>query len=121
MKIPRSARISGEYQKAISEVISGPLKNRHPELSGLISVTKADVSSDLKNATVYISIYAKDEETTVRSFELIKDNAGFIRKELAHIMEMRTVPALRFLLDDSMVYGARIDSILKQIEKKEDR
>ena len=36
-------------------------------------------------------------------------------------MEMRTVPALRFLLDDSMVYGARIDSILKQIEKKEDR
>lgn len=120
MKIPRSARISGEYQKAISEVIAGPLKNKHPDLTGLISVTKADVSSDLKNATVYVSIYAKDEETTLRSFQIIKDNAGLIRKELAHTMEMRTVPSLRFLLDDSMVYGAKIDRLLKQIEEKED-
>ncbi|MBO5526000.1 MAG: 30S ribosome-binding factor RbfA [Clostridia bacterium] len=120
MKIPRSARISGEYQKAISEVISGALKNKCPDLTALISVTKADVSSDLKNATVFVSVYAKTPEESLRQFEIVKSHAGFIRHELSHMMEMRTVPELRFLPDNSMAYGDRIDLILKQIHREND-
>lgn len=120
MKIPRSARISGEYQKAIMEVISGPLKNKCPDLTALISVTKADVASDLKNATVFLSVYAKTPEESERQFEIVKNHAGFIRHELAHMMEMRTVPELRFLMDNSMAYGNKIDMLLKQIHKEND-
>lgn len=118
MKIPRSARISGEYQKAISEVIAGPLKNKYPDLKGIISVTKADVASDLKNATIYVSILASNNEESLKTYEIIRNNAGLIRKELAHMMEMRTVPYLDIRLDESFEYGSRIDSLLKQIEKK---
>lgn len=120
MKIPRSARISGEYQKAISEVIAGPLKHKCPDLTALVSVTKADVASDLKNATVYISVYAKNPEETQRQFDIVKNHAGFIRHELAQMMEMRTVPELRFRPDDSMAYGNKIDLLLKQIHKEND-
>ncbi|MGN1234484.1 MAG: 30S ribosome-binding factor RbfA [Christensenellaceae bacterium] len=115
MKISRSVRVSGEYQKAIAEIISGPLKNECPDLTGIISVTKADISSDLKNGTVYISIYARDEKEADRSFSIICAHAGFIRHELSQSMRMRTVPSLRFVRDDSMAYGSKIDELIRSI------
>lgn len=120
MKIPRSARLAGEYQKAVSEVLSGSFKNHYPEAEGLISVTQADVASDLKNAKIYVSIYTKSPEAQLRTFECIKANAGFIRHELAGMMRMRTVPVLQFVLDNSMAYGAHIDALLNQIRKDEE-
>ena len=76
----RTERLDSEYQKEISAILSGPLKNKEPHLSGIISVTEADIAPDLKTAKVYISIYAKSEEEKNRSFLLIKENAGFIRR-----------------------------------------
>lgn len=119
MKIPRSARLAGEYQKAISEVLAGSFKNHFPEAQGLISVTQADVASDLKNAKIYVSIYAKSPEQQLKTFELIKTNASFIRHALAGMMASRTVPALQFVLDNSMAYGTHIDELIKQLHKDE--
>ncbi|MBQ8291348.1 MAG: 30S ribosome-binding factor RbfA [Clostridia bacterium] len=114
MKVSRTARLNGEYQKEISEIIRR-LKDRNPELKGLISVTEADVAPDLKTAIVYVSIYAPKEEETKRSFAILQENAGYIRKELSQVMRMRTVPAITFRMDGSMVYGAKMDELFKQI------
>ena len=84
MKVSRSSRLNGEYQKEISEIIRTRLKDKEPALSGIISVTEADVAPDLKTAKIYISIYAKDEAEKLRSFDIISENAGFIRHELSH-------------------------------------
>lgn len=111
MKGQRSARLAGEFQKEISRVISGELRNRFPELSAIISITAADVAPDLKSARVFVSIYDTDEKRE-KSFEILKENAGFIRHELSKTMHIRTVPELRFMLDGSMEYGAKIDKIL---------
>ena len=113
-------RISGEYRRAIAEIVSGSLKDRCPDLKGLISVTKADVSSDLKNAKVFVSIFDGDPAVVERSFSILKENAGFVRRELAHTMQMRTVPEVRFVLDTSMAYGSKIDELIKKIHKDED-
>ena len=115
MKISRTARLNGEYRKEISAIISGKLKNRDPRLTGLISVTAADVAPDLKTAIVYVSIYGKNEAETKRSFEILQENAGFIRHELSQVMRMRTVPALTFRMDKSMAYGAKMDELFKKI------
>ena len=88
---------------------------REPDLKGIVSVTEADVAPDLKTAKIYISIYAKDESEKLRSFDILQKNAGFIRKELSMVMRMRTVPALTFRLDKSMVYGAKMDELFKKI------
>ncbi len=112
MKVSRTSRLNGEYQKEIS-VILRRLKDRAPDLKGMISVTEADVAPDLKTAYIYVSIYGASEEETKRSFALLQQNAGFIRHELAQVMRMRTVPALTFRMDGSMSYGSKMDELFK--------
>ena len=114
MKISRTSRLNGEYQKEVSEIIRR-MKDRNPKLKGLISVTEADVAPDLKTAYIYVSIYAKNEEETKESFLALQESAGFIRHELSQVMRMRTVPALTFRMDGSMGYGAKMDELFKKI------
>ncbi len=112
MKVSRTSRLNGEYQKEIS-VILRRLKDKAPDLKGMISVTEADVAPDLKTANIYVSIYGANETDTKRSFELLQQNAGYIRHELAQVMRMRTVPALTFKWDGSMSYGSKMDELFK--------
>lgn len=114
----RQGRIDEEYRKEISYIIDQKLKE--PSVTGLISVTKVKVTPDLKFAKVYVSILnAKSIKQTLAG---LKKSSGFIRSELAKSINLRNTPELIFELDDSMEYGARIDSILKEIlpDKKEE-
>ena len=117
MKTKRTERLGSEFRKEISAILSGSLKNREPGLRGIVSVTEADVAPDLKTAKIYVSVYAVSNEEKAASLKIIRENAGFIRRELAHVMRLRTVPELTFLSDDSFEYGARMDEIFAQIRK----
>ncbi len=114
MKVSRTSRLNGEYQKEISAILRR-LKDRTADVKGLISVTEVDVAPDLKTAYVYVSIYGTNEEESKLSFAALQANAGFIRHELSQVMRMRTVPALTFRLDGSMTYGAKMDELFKTI------
>ncbi len=118
MKVSRTARLNGEYQKEIC-VLLRRLHSSRSDFKGLVSVTEADVAPDLKTAKIYISIYAATEEEKNRTFAIIKESAGYIRHELAQVMRMRTVPALTFLWDGSMTYGAKMDELFRKIHKGE--
>ena len=113
MKVSRTSRLNGEYQKEISEILR-LRKDKIAGLKGLVSVTEVDVAPDLKTAIVYVSIYGAGEETK-SVFEALQQNAGFIRHELSQVMRMRTVPALTFRMDGSMDYGAKMDELFKKI------
>ena len=119
MKVSRTSRLNGEYQKEIS-VLLRRLQDKRSDFKGLVSVTEADVAPDLKTAKIYISIYAATEAEKNRTFEIIKESAGYIRHELAQVMRMRTVPSLTFIWDGSMTYGAKMDELFRKIssEKK---
>ena len=109
----RLGRIDEEFRKEISNIISYDLKN--PNITGLISVTKVKVTPDLKFAKVYISMLnSKNVKETLAG---LKKSAGFIRSELAKKINLRLTPEIIFELDDSMEYGAKIDTILKDIMK----
>ena len=114
MKVSRTSRLNGEYQKEISEIIRMQ-KDRMPGLKGMVSITEVDVAPDLKTAIVYVSIYGTAETESKRSLAVLQESAGFIRHQLAQVMRMRTVPALTFRLDGSMVYGAKMDELFKKI------
>lgn len=112
----RLERINEEYKKELSQIINYELKN--PNATGMISVTKVKVTNDLKFAKVAVSILnAKDVKETLVA---LKKSAGFIRSELARRVNLRNTPEIIFELDDSMEYGARIDSILKEIMPKKE-
>ncbi len=119
MKGLRGERLASQFREEIYGVISKKLRNRHSELSAIISVTQADVAPDLKTAKIYVSIFDTDEARKQASFEILKQNAGFIRHELAQVLHLRTVPELSFILDGSMEYGAKIDKIIETLEKQD--
>ena len=107
----RIGRIDEEYRKELSQIIGYELKN--PNVTGMISVTKVKVTTDLKYAKVYVSILnSKNIKDTMDGF---KKSSGFIRSELAKRVNLRNTPELIFEIDDSLEYGAKIDSILKEI------
>jgi len=110
----RLGRIEEEYKRELSQIIGYALKN--PNVTGLISVTKVKVTNDLKMAKVYVSILnAKNRKDTLAG---LKKSSGFIRSELARRVNLRNTPELIFELDDSLEYGAKIDTILKEIMPK---
>lgn len=109
----RLNRIDEELRKEISNIISFEIKN--PDATGLISVTKVKITPDLKYAKVYISMLnSKSKEKTL---EALKKSSGYIRSEIAKRINLRITPELVFEEDDSMEYGMKIDSILKDINK----
>ncbi len=110
----RLGRIEEEYKRAISQIIGYELKN--PNVTGMISVTRVKVTNDLKYATISVSILnSKNMKDTLAG---LKKSSGYIRSELAKKINLRYTPELIFELDESLEYGAKIDSILKEIMPK---
>lgn len=116
MKGLRGERLSSQFREEIYNVISTDLRNKHPEMSAIITVIAADVAPDLKNCKVYVSIFDPNTEKKNATFKTLSESAGYIRHELSKVLHIRTVPELKFILDESMEYGDKIDKLLKKIE-----
>lgn len=112
----RLGRIEEEYRKELSQIISYELKN--PNATGLISVTKVKVTNDLKYAKVYVSIL--NSKNIKETLAALKKSSGFVRSELAKRVNLRNTPEIIFEFDDSIEYGTKIDSILKEIMPKKE-
>ena len=118
MAVPRTAKLNAEFQKVIYEILKYRVKN--PFLTEMFSITKVDIDKELSSAKVYISIFSTDKEKANATFEAIKASAGFVRRELAHEMRTRTVPAIVFLYDDTMEYSEKINRLLDSVLKKDE-
>lgn len=111
----RLGRVNEEIMKAISHTITYELKN--PDVTGMISVTRVKTTPDLKYAKVYVSLLnSKSVEKTMNG---LKESAGFIRSQVAKLVNLRITPELVFEYDDSIEHGEKIDNILKEISKKD--
>lgn len=110
------ARINSEIERRTAEIINNKLSD--PRLKGgLISVTFARTTSDLKFAKVYVSMLNIDG--VKGALKVLNDASGFIRNELKSAMDIRNMPELTFILDTSIEYGMKIDKLLKEIHDKE--
>ena len=110
----RLGRVNEELKKVISQVINYELKN--PDVTGMISVTKVKVTPDLKYAKIYVSVL--NSKNLKKTMEGLKESAGYIRSEVAHIVNLRITPELVFEYDDSNKKKEKIDAILKSIKKE---
>lgn len=110
-------RVNSELAKQISKIISEDIKD--PRMgSCLVGVTKLYTTPDLKYAKVYLSIYGKTEEEMKEAYFTVCRSKVFIRNRLKDLVQMRLVPELNFLIDDSVSYSIKIDSILADIKKE---
>jgi ribosome-binding factor A len=115
MKI-RPERVAQLMRREIAEVLQRRL--RDPRVTGMVSVTDVEVSHDLSAARIFVSILPDGPERQ-RALDALQSAAGFIRHELAPRLGLREVPELRFVLDTSIERGARVDELLRRIERGE--
>jgi len=111
METNRQKKIAGVLQKDLVDVLQSAARNGVKGV--IISVTKVQVTSDLSQAKVFLSIFPNDKRDEL--LEGIKSNAPLIRHELAQRTknQLRRVPALAFFMDDSLDYIENIDASLK--------
>ncbi len=115
MKV-RPNRVGEEIKKELVLLIRNGIKD--PRVDSLISITDVEVTRDLSYATIYISRYGSEQQRQ-DALDGMKAAAGFMRSELSRRLKLRTVPELIFKLDDSLQYGAKIETILHQIKQEQ--
>ena len=112
----RTERLNSQIRRDLSELLRYEVKD--PRVSGVVSVTRVDVSPDIQHARVYVSVYGtlREKEKTMAALD---SAAGFLRRHLRGRLETRQAPALRFLLDDTLTEGNKtlelLDSLADQI------
>ncbi len=112
----RTDRIEEEIKKVVSKLIDQELKD--PRLTGLISVTKVEVTKDLKYCKIFVSMLGSKDE--MAAMEALKSSAGFVRKEVGNNVRMFSTPEIKFELDNSIEYGAHIQNIINELGIKQD-
>lgn len=109
----RMNRVEEELKREISNIVNYELNNTN--ITGMVSVTKVKVTPDFRFARVYVSMLNASKKKTLKA---LKKSAGYVRTQLAHKINLRTTPEIIFEFDESIEYGAKIDSILNDIVKE---
>ena len=107
-------RLASTFVEEISKILREEVKD--PDIS-FVTITSCNISSDLSYAKVYCTCL-NDEKRN----EILKDlnkASGFIRKELCNRVEIRKMPEITFVYDDSFEYGNKIEHILEEIKKED--
>lgn len=109
----RANRVAEQMKKELGEIIVRKLKD--PRI-GFVTVTDVEVTGDLQQATIYLTVLGGDSkrEDTLKALEKAK---GFIRSEIGQRIRLRITPELQFKFDESAAYGNRIDDLLREINK----
>ena len=107
----RTDRISEEIKRELANIIR---ELKDPRIPQLVSVTKVEVTKDLSYAKAYISVLG-DEKVQKDTIAGLKSASGFIKKEIAHRVKLRTIPEFSFIADDSIAYGSHISEVLKRL------
>jgi ribosome-binding factor A len=117
--MPQSNRIP-RTNEDIQRVLASILRSiKDPRVNqGMISVTAADATSDLKYCKVYLSVLGlQSEKEFMRG---LKSASGFVRRELSASLKLRNTPELIFHLDKSIEYGAHINALIGELNIPED-
>ncbi len=105
----RTERLNAQLRSEISELLARDVKD--PRLGGLVSITKVEVSPDLRQARVFVSVMA-DEDEEGEALRALDSAAPFLRRELMRRLAVRHVPALTFRRDDSIKRGAELTELI---------
>lgn len=113
----RTGRVGEQVKKELSLILQSEFKD--PRM-GFTTVTGVEMTNDLSQAKVYLSVMGSEEQQKETLKALSRGN-GFIRSELSKRIRLRIVPELIFTIDSSVAYGSRIEALIHKIhEEKEE-
>ncbi|MCB1776052.1 MAG: 30S ribosome-binding factor RbfA [Candidatus Competibacteraceae bacterium] len=106
--IPRTRRIGEQLRRELAELIRDEL--RDPRLM-LVSMTSIEVSRDLAQAKVYVTLL-DDPATRAERVAELNRAAPMLRRELGRRMRLRTIPKLEFRYDEVVEHGAHLSALI---------
>ena len=109
----KNTRINGEVQRELSNIIR---ELKDPRIGIMTTVTAVEVAPALKTCKAFISVLG-DEQAKADTMAGLKSAAGFIRRELARTVNLRNTPEIRFIMDESIEYGMKMDKLIKEINE----
>ena len=113
----KNTRVNTEVQRELSNIIRSGIKD--PRVAPWTSVVAVQVAPDLKTCKAYISVLG-DEKAQADTVVGLKSAEGYIRRQLAHNLNMRNTPEITFVLDQSIEYGVtmskKIDDVTKDLD-----
>ena len=119
----RHIRINDAIAHAIANVIRSELSD--PRVGTIVSVTRAEVTTDLKLCDVYVSMGMTSNTDAGQQSEAVESlmaalvkARGFIRKRVAEIVNLRHTPEITFIYDDSIAHGMRMRALIEEANKQ---
>lgn len=116
----RPQRVGHELQKEIAIILQREIKD--PRL-GMVTVSGVELSRDLSYAKVFVTfLNDNDPEVVTQGLKVLNDATGYIRSLIGKAMQLRIIPELKFVYDESLVEGMRMSNLVnKVIKNDEDR
>ncbi len=106
-------RLNEIFVKEISYILQYEVKDQS---IGFVTVTGCEITNDLSFAKVFVTIFDKEKEK--ESLASLNKASKFIRGALSKRVDMRHTPELKFLLDESIEYGRKIESLIEKVNKE---
>ena len=116
--IIKNTRVNTEVLRELSNILRGGIKD--PRVAPWTSVVAVEVAPDLKTCKAYVSVLG-DEKAQADTIAGLKSAEGYIRRELAHRLNMRNTPEIRFILDQSIEYGVNMSRKIADVTKAMDQ
>ena len=108
----KSEKLSDLFAEEISKIIALEIKDKS---IGFVTITSANVTSDLSYAKIYFTTLGADRNTATKN---LNKACGFIKNELSKRIEIRKMPEMEFIYDESIEYGEKIEQIIDGIHEK---
>ncbi|MEZ3486448.1 MAG: 30S ribosome-binding factor RbfA [Lachnospiraceae bacterium] len=109
----KNTRVNTEVQRELSNIVRNM---KDPRVAPWTSVVAAQVAPDLKTCKAYISVLG-DDTVQKETIQGLKSAEGYIRRELAHTLNMRNTPQIQFVLDQSIEYGVNMSKKIDEVTK----
>jgi len=113
---PRVKRVQAALKDEVSRIIHDDLKD--PRI-GFITVTKVDLTPDLREAKIHYSVLGTDKNKNDTKIGL-RQAKGYIRKLIGDRLKLRYTPEIRFSPDKGYEYTRRIEEIIDKIHKEKE-
>ena len=110
----KGERASSDIQRELGNILF--LEAKDVDFKNVV-ITGVDVSNDLSYAKVYFTTIDDKEHVT----KDLNNAAGFFRTLLSQRVDMRHTPELKFIYDESIAYGEKIENIIEELHKEEDK
>jgi ribosome-binding factor A len=111
MSSHRIERVSELVKREVSEVVLG----LNLTDCGFITITAAEISPDLKDGRIYLSVIGSAEQKQ-RALDVLERQHGHIQYELAHRIVLKYTPRLKFVLDETEARASHIEHLLDELE-----